>query len=53
MAYAPEHEKELPNRSYRGRMEGPRATPSGRQQAGTTAEEQQQQAEAFLAERDG
>jgi hypothetical protein len=31
MAYAPEHEKELPNRSYRRRMEMPRAPhPSAR-----------------------
>src|SRR5215218_4748787 len=36
MAYAPEHEKELPNRSYRRRMGGHRAPYSGRQQAGTT-----------------
>jgi transposase len=36
MAYAPEHEKELANQSYRRRMGGPRAPHSGRQQAGTS-----------------
>ncbi len=40
MAYAPEHEKELPNRSYRRRMGGPLAPRSGRQQAGATEDPQ-------------
>src|SRR5215212_1904288 len=40
MTYAPEHEKELPHRSYRRRMEMPRAPRSGPQQAGTTEDPQ-------------
>ena len=40
MTYAPEHEQELPNRSYRRRMGGPRAPPSGSQKAGTTQDPQ-------------
>ena len=36
VTYAPEHEKELPNRSYRRRMGGPRAPRSGSQKAGTS-----------------
>jgi hypothetical protein len=40
VTYAPEHEKELPNRSYRRRMGGPRAPRSGSQKAGTTQDPQ-------------
>src|SRR5215212_4400449 len=40
MTYAPGHEKELPHRSYRRRMEMPRAPCSGLQQAGTTEDPQ-------------
>jgi hypothetical protein len=40
VTYAPEHEQELPNRSYRRRMGGPRAPPSGSQKAGTTQDPQ-------------
>jgi hypothetical protein len=40
VTYAPEHERELPNRSYRRRMGDPRAPRSGSQKAGTTQDPQ-------------
>src|SRR5918995_1763849 len=40
VTYAPAHEQELPNRSYRRRMGDPRAPRCGAQKAGTTEDPQ-------------